>query len=89
VRLLLISTALFIAVSAAQAHKFVYEDDGGIVTVDASWIMERHPGCCGDDDCFEVKEVNIEPRDGGLYLKEYREFVPQSEIKISEDGKYW
>ena len=80
---------------SANAHKHIQMIDGKPVVADAEWINEGKykgkdgSGCCGKHDCMMVKPDDIKPVNGGVFIKSLGEFVPQSEIQVSEDGRYW
>lgn len=61
----------------------------------ASWIQDgkykNAAGdlCCGERDCFELSDADIQITPAGYLIKSINETVPFDEATPSPDGKYW
>ena len=56
---------------------------------DASWIQEKHPECCGIEDCSPVPPLAIYRDAQGWKLDSVGGYVLPSDIKPSIDDKPW
>jgi hypothetical protein len=60
------------------------------------WINHgayKSPGdgthCCGNNDCFAIRDDDIQATAAGWLIKSLKETVPYSESQTSEDGAFW
>ena len=74
---LIVALMVLGSVRLAQAHG------------EAEWIMAVEPRCCGPNDCAPVAEGGIKRVNGGFFVLETGEVVPELETLWSVDDHYW
>ena len=82
---LLCIVAFILSAAVALGHDWVTASGR---RVNAEWIMEHHPECCGPEDCQTVQgRVYL---DAGVYrVEHFGGGIPQDQVKRSIDGKPW
>lgn len=45
--------------------------------------------CCGERDCFELKDEDVKATAAGYYIISLKETVPYHDATPSPDGKFW
>lgn len=46
------------------------------------------PHCCSGQDCYPIDQEDLEPVDGGYFVKATGEFYPRKAVQESPDGKF-